>query len=212
MKHLTFYFDFISPYAYLAFEHLPKALQGLSYQVSYKPILFAGLLKHYGQLGPAEIVPKREWTYRQIIWLAKEQGIEIRLPAAHPFNPLPFLRLAIACGNDGHCNRFVAERIFHSIWRSGAAPEDAQRIGQLSADIQPSRSITDADVKSALIRNTQEAIEAQVFGVPSLCVDKQVFWGMDSLPMLRQYLQGDTWFSQSAWQSAANLPVGTTRR
>ena len=66
MKHIDFYLDFISPYAYLAFEALPRALQGLSHEVTYRPILFAGLLKHHGQLGPAEIGPKRDWTYRQV--------------------------------------------------------------------------------------------------------------------------------------------------
>ena len=60
MKHIDCYLDFISPYAYLAFERLPRALEGLSYQVSYWPILFAGLLQHHGQLGPAEIAPKRD--------------------------------------------------------------------------------------------------------------------------------------------------------
>ena len=70
MKTITFHFDFISPFAYLAFEKLPEALKGLSYRVDYRPVLFAGLLKHHGQLGPAEIPPKRDWTYRQVLWLA----------------------------------------------------------------------------------------------------------------------------------------------
>lgn len=88
MKHITFYLDFISPYAYLAFEQLPKALEGVSYSVRYRPVLFAGMLKHHGQLGPAEIAPKRDWTYRQVLWLAHNQGLELQMPASHPFNPL----------------------------------------------------------------------------------------------------------------------------
>ncbi len=99
MKHITFYLDFISPYAYLAFEHLPEALKGLSYSVSYRPVLFAALLKHHGQLGPAEIAPKRDWTYRQVLWHAHSKGIAMQMPASHPFNPLPLLRLASACGH-----------------------------------------------------------------------------------------------------------------
>ena len=66
MKHITFYLDFISPYAYLAFEKLPEALMGNSYSVTYQPVLLAALLKQHGQLGPAEIAPKRDWTYRQV--------------------------------------------------------------------------------------------------------------------------------------------------
>ena len=83
MKHITFYLDVISPYAYLAFEKLPEALAGHSYSVSYKPILFAALLKHHGQLGPAEIPGKREWTYRQVAWLARQNGIDLQMPAQH---------------------------------------------------------------------------------------------------------------------------------
>ncbi len=87
-KTLTFYLDFISPYAWLAFDALPQALEGLDVQVVYKPVLFAGLLKHHGQLGPAEIPGKRDWTYRQVQWLARQQGCDLKLPASHPFNPL----------------------------------------------------------------------------------------------------------------------------
>src|SRR5690606_26909946 len=93
---ITFWYDPISPYAYLAFETLPAALMGLSVRVRYRPVLFAALLKAHGQLGPAEIPGKREWTYRQIAWLAHCQGVRLDLPATHPFNPLPLLRLALA--------------------------------------------------------------------------------------------------------------------
>ena len=96
LKHITFYLDFISPYAYLAFERLPRALEGLSYSVDYQPVLFAGILQHHGQLGPAEIEGKRDWTYRQVQWLAGQQETPLNMPAAHPFNPLALLRLALA--------------------------------------------------------------------------------------------------------------------
>ena len=97
MKQLTFYFDFVSPYAYLAFERLPQALQGLSYTVRYQPVLLAGLLQHHGQRAPAELEPKRVWIYRQVAWQAHRLGVPLRMPAAHPFNPLSLLRLALAC-------------------------------------------------------------------------------------------------------------------
>ena len=84
MKTLTFWFDPISPYAYLAFEHLPQALEGCSYAVDYRPVLLAGLLGHWGQLGPAEIEPKRAWTFRQVAWQAHRLGIAMDTPAQHP--------------------------------------------------------------------------------------------------------------------------------
>jgi 2-hydroxychromene-2-carboxylate isomerase len=215
MKHITFYFDFISPYAYLAFERLPIALQGLSYHVTYKPVLFAAMLNHYGQLGPAEIAPKRTWTYRQMLWLAREQGVPMQAPASHPFNPIGLLRLAIACGKDGACNRYVAETIFRHVWTTGEDAADAQRLSALAAQLSPARQVTDAAVKAELKANTDAAIAAQVFGVPSmqLAVDgrEEVFWGLDGLPMLRQCLLGDPWFASNDWLGASGLPVGSAR-
>lgn len=212
MKHLHFYFDPISPYAYLAFEQLPKALQGLSYSVTYRPVLFAAMLKHYGQLGPAEIKPKRTWTYRQISWLAKEQGTDLAFPARHPFNPLGLLRLGIACGQAGACNRYVAETLLRHVWQGGYDAADEQRLQALVEHLQPQRALHDATVKAELKTNTDAAIAAGVFGVPSVEVDGQYFWGLDALPMLRGYLSGDAWFGSAAWMKAADVPTGAMRQ
>jgi 2-hydroxychromene-2-carboxylate isomerase len=212
MKSITLYFDVISPYAYLAFERLPLALQGLSYQVIYKPVLFAALLGHHGQLGPAEIAPKRTWTYRHMQWLAREHGIALQVPASHPFNPLSLLRLAVACGRDGACNRYVAHTIFHHVWCSGLEAADPARLDTLAAQLQPARALDDASVKAQLRANTQAAIAVGAFGVPSMLVDGQLMWGLEALPMLRQYLQEDAWFAQPAWRDAGGLPVGTARK
>lgn len=209
MKHITFWVDFISPYAYLAFEQLPQALQGISHSVEYRPVLFAGLLKHHGQLGPAEIPAKREWTYRQVLWLARAQGVPMQMPAGHPFNPLALLRLAMACAPTDlpHApSRYVCEAIFHHVWRGGLDAADPARLEalqqQLAPPIEPAGDIARARLKA----NGDAAIAAGLFGVPSFTVDGQVFWGLDSLPMLRAWLLGDEWFSTPAWTHAAQLP------
>jgi 2-hydroxychromene-2-carboxylate isomerase len=206
VKQITFHLDFISPYAYLAFEALPEALDGLSYSLDYKPLLLPALLKHHGQLGPAEIAPKRDWTYRQVLWLAHSQGIEMQMPASHPFNPLPFLRLAIACGRDGRINRYVAETIFRHVWRGGAEAADPQRLQALRQLLAPARDPAGEDVKAQLKRNTDEAIALGLFGVPALVVDDKLFWGFDALPMLRAFLEGGDWFASGAWENAAQRP------
>lgn len=212
MKHITFDLDFISPYAYLAFEQLPRALEGLSYRVDYRPVLFAGFLKQHGQLGPAEIAPKRDWTYRQALWLAHAHGIPMQLPAAHPFHPLPLLRLALACGNgDGLVSRYVAETVFRHAWRGGADAADPQRLQSLRAQLQPRRDPQSEAVKAELKAGTAAALARGLFGVPSFEVDGKLFWGFDALPMLREYLQGNDWFATEAWEQAARLPRGQTR-
>ena len=196
MKIIHFYFDFISPYAYLAFEALPKSLQGISCSVNYQPVLFAGLLKHHGQLGPAEIPGKREWTYRQVLWQARQLGIDLDLPESHPFNPLGLLRLALACSPYQHPNRRICEAIFRHAWRGGAAADDPVRLAHLnahlSAHLQPECSVDDLRVKEQLKTSTEQALARGVFGVPTFEVDGQLFWGLDSLSMLKAYLQGDT--------------------
>lgn len=211
MKHITFYFDFISPYAYLAFEKLPQALQGLSYRVDLRPVLFAGLLKHHGQLGPAEIAPKRDWTYRQVLWLAHAHGVDLRLPAAHPFNPLALLRLALACGADGLVNRYVCERVMRHVWTGGADAADPERLRALHQSLLPARDPATETVKAELKANTNQAIADGVFGVPACVVDGKLFWGFDGLQMLRAYLEGDAWFQGGAWDAMAELPSALQR-
>ena len=211
MKQVTFYFDPISPYAYLAFEYLPQALLGLSYQIIYKPVLFGALLKHHGQLGPAEMPGKRDWTYRQVLWQAQQHGIELQLPATHPFNPLALLRLAVACDPQGLPNRYVCETLFRHVWRGGADAADPARLAALLEQLAPERDVGSEAVKNGLKAHTQEAIAAGVFGVPTLVVDDRLFWGFDSLPMLADYLAGGSWFTGPQWNAISQLPVGAVR-
>ena len=213
MKHITFHLDFISPYAYLAFEQLPETLKGISYSVDYQPVLFAGMLKHHGQLGPAEIAPKRDWTYRQVMWLAHSLSIPIQMPASHPFNPLPLLRLAIACNSHatGQASRYVCETIFRHVWCSGRDAGNMERIKALIAQLSPTHDLQSEGVKSSLKINTDEAISQGVFGVPSFAVDDKVFWGLDALPMLRDYLLGAAWFQCGDWEGVLQVGSGIKR-
>lgn len=225
LHEITFWYDPISPYAQLAFERLPEALMGLSVQVRYRPLLFAALLKAHGQLGPAEIPVKRDWTYRQVSWLAHHHGVALQLPAAHPFNPLPLLRLGLACATDeapGDTSRFVTGLLLQHVWQGGHSATDPERLAALQATLQdhmaqcdkpwPDAAWPEGDtVKQRLRNNTEEALAQGLFGVPSLVVDGRTFWGQDALPMLRAYLDGDAWFTSGAWEAAAQLPVGVRR-
>ncbi|MDO8248378.1 MAG: 2-hydroxychromene-2-carboxylate isomerase [Rhodoferax sp.] len=212
MKHITFNLDLISPYAYLAVENLPVALMGHSYSVTYKPILFAALLKQHGQLGPAEIAPKRDWTYRQVLWLAHSQGVDLQLPASHPFNPLALLRLAVACETQGAPNRYVCETLFRHVWQGGLEATDPLRLAALTAQLAPQRAVNSDEVKAQLKAHTDEAIALGVFGVPTFAVDGKLFWGLDALPMLRDYLAGDAWFAQGHWEGVSTVSAGVVRR
>jgi len=212
MKTLSYWFDPISPYAYLAFEHLPQALEGCSYVVDYRPVLFAGLLGHWGQLGPAEIAPKRAWTFRQVAWQAHRLGIDMATPAQHPFNPLALLRLALASAPAaGLPNRRVVERVMRHVWRGGADANDAGRLQALREAVAPQRDPNSEPVKAELRAHTDAAIARGLFGVPTVELDGRLFWGLDALPMVRAALQGDPWFDGPAWDAAAAAPPGVVR-
>lgn len=220
---ITFWYDPISPYAHLAFERLPEALLGLSVQLRYRPVLFGALLNAHGQLGPAEMPGKRDWTYRQVRWLAHQHGVRLDLPAAHPFNPLALLRLGLATTTDdapGETNRYVTEQLFHHVWHGGQDATRPERLAALQTLLQDHMAQRqrpwlepDSDtVKQRLRTNTDAALAAGVFGVPTLVCGERLFWGHDALPMLRACLQGDAWFDGPDWAAAAQLPVGVSRR
>ena len=213
MKTLDFWFDAVSPYAYLAFERLPQALEGISYTVRYRPLLFGAVLKHWGQLGPAEFEPKRAWTMRQVHWQARELGVEFALPAQHPFNPLALQRLALACGEvDGLPNRRVVEALFHHVWcGAGADANDPARLQALQAELRPALDPQGDEVKQRLRALTEEAIALGIFGVPTIAFEGKLFWGLDALPMLRAAMLGDAWFD-GPWDEAARPLPGVRRR
>lgn len=209
MKNITAYLDFVSPYAYLAFVHLPQALVGLSYSVTYRPVFLGALLKAHGQKAPAAIESKREWIYRQALWHADKLDIPMQMPSAHPFNVLPLLRLAVAVRGDGTMNRYVATQVLRHTWAGGGDALDAGRMAELEAAL-PDRVLDPQgdEVKALLRTNSESAVAAGVFGVPSFDVDGQLFWGFDGLPLLRAYLEGDAWFSSAQWREANKLPYG----
>ena len=212
MKHITFYLDFISPYAWLAFERLPDVLAGLNYSVVYRPVLLGALLQQHGNPGPAGIAPKRNWTYRHVTWLGHAQGTPLQMPVRHPFNPLPLLRQSLACSDDGGINRFVAGTVLRHVWQGGHDALDAERLTALAAELaEQQRPGQDAssDLPKVLLRtNTEAAQAAGVFGVPAFEVDGRLFWGLDGLPMLRAYLDGDVWFEGPDWDAVSQVVSG----
>ncbi len=213
MKHLDFHFDVISPYAYLAFERLPQALEGLSVEVSYRPLLFAGLLQLWGNKGPAEIEPKRAWTFRQVAWLAHRDGVQLDVPAQHPFNPLALLRLAVACAPAGGTpNRRVCERLFHHVWHGGADANDPARLQTLRDTLNPLRDPEGDEIKQALKEATAQAAARGLFGVPTVELDGRQFWGLDALAMVAASLRGEAWFDAPHWDAAGRPPPGVQRR
>jgi 2-hydroxychromene-2-carboxylate isomerase len=206
-KTVAWYFDFISPFAYLQWQLLQR--QTTDFTLQPIPTLFAGLLAHWDNKGPVEILPKRQWTYEHCLWIAHRHGIPMQLPSQHPFNPLPLLRLCIAKQND----HAVVDRLFRYVWQEGHLPSEEHAWQALLSELQITQAeIETAEVKDSLRRHGDQAIAAGVFGVPTAVVNQQSFWGVDATDMLIAYLQQDAFFSTAAFQGAQNLPVGIQRK
>ena len=200
------YFDFISPFAWIGLHRL-KELPGL--EIDYRPVLFAGILGHWGQKGPAELPTKRRYTYRWSHWWAQSQGIPLRYPSGHPFNPLHHLRLAIASG----CRREAIQKIFESIWTTGEDASDPTRFASLLESLSIAKEqIENPDVKNNLKANTEQAIRRGVFGVPTLEIDGELFWGADSMEFAKAFLKDRSVVRNAEMQRLDNLPVAAARK
>ena len=207
MRSATWYFDFISPFAYICLHRLKELPSDLV--IEYRPVLFAALLNHWGQKGPAEIPTKRRYSYRWSHWWAHSLGIPLRYPAAHPFNPLHHLRLAIACGSKPEAIR----AIFDAVWTSGADTSGPAQLASLLKDLGISKEkLESTEVKNTLRENTEDAIHRGVFGVPTFEVDGELFWGADSIEFLKDFLADPSVIKNHEMQRLDGLPVAAARK
>lgn len=201
------YFDFVSPFAYLHWQRLKPVLD--EHAIEPVPILFGAVLEALDQRGPAEIPRKREFTYRHVLWQARQQGVALRFPPAHPFNPLAALRACIAAGTTAD----AIDAVFDWIWAQGRAGDSTAALAPLLQRLGvDDAAISQADVKAALRDNTQRALDAQVFGVPTLEIGDALFWGNDAHGLAMAVLREPSLLDADEMARVATLPVGIERR
>ncbi|HMO46267.1 MAG TPA: DsbA family protein [Rubrivivax sp.] len=206
MEQACWFFDLISPFSYLHYRRLRVLSDRLDIQPV--PVLFAGLLKHWGTKGPAEVPSKRLHTYQYCVWAASREGLPFCMPARHPFNPLPAQRLLIALGASAP----VVEAAFDFVYGQGRDPEleFAALAERLGAPDAPSL-IAAPEVKQQLIVNTQRAIGRGVFGVPTLAFRDRLFWGSDTVDWAARFLDDPALFDRPEYQAAASPEFGVAR-
>lgn len=193
-KKIYFFFDFISHNAWLAWNKIGPLAARFDMTVEPVPVLFAGLLKAHGQVGPAEVPPKSKWMIWNVLRKAQLHGIPIAPPATHPFNPLLALRLC--CCELPHAQRNdLIDRIFRATWAEGRAVHEPGELAQviIGAGMDPDRMLAEAErepAKRTLRDNTDNALQAGVFGVPSMLAAGELFWGFDDFEFLEEFLQG----------------------
>ncbi len=206
-KTVDWFFDVVSPFAYLQLEQF-DSLPG-TVVIRPRPVVLGAILNHWGQKGPAEIASKRVFTYRHALFRAQQLNIALRMPPAHPFNPIKALRLAVAMG----ASLDAVRAIFRHIWRDGhdvASPEGFAALCEAVGFAQGVAAVEQQAVKDTLRQHTDAAIALGVFGVPTLVYDGALFWGEDATAMFLHCLSSD-WLATPEVQRISALPVGAQR-
>ncbi|HEY0250599.1 MAG TPA: 2-hydroxychromene-2-carboxylate isomerase [Kofleriaceae bacterium] len=199
------YFDFISPYAYLAWTQLRTRddLEPI-------PVLFAALLDANGNIGPAEIPAKRSYIIRDIARIAHRFGVPLAAPPSHPFNPLLALRLASL--NLPRAQKVgLVDALYREVWAGGRGVTDRDVVAQIAAAHGVDIALADT-AKATLRANTDAAIARGIFGVPTVVVDDQMFWGCDGIPHFETYLREGNVVPDAlvtAWEA---LPASSVRK
>ncbi len=202
---VDWYFDFISPFAYLQWARLGDLPPTV--ELRLRPVLLAGVLNHWGQLGPAEIAPKRRFSYQHVTWLAARAGLPFTMPAGHPFNSLPLLRLACSLS----ATPPVVERLFRFVWVDGHIPQQPKPWAVLLAELGLSGYEETSQAKQQLRTATDAAIGRGVFGAPTAVAGGELFWGYDATDMLLDYCRNPGLLDTEAMRRAAQLPLAAAR-
>lgn len=217
MREVVFYFDVLSPNAYLAWTQLESLERKRGVNIQYAPVLFAGILDALEQRGPAEIPAKREWMFKNIIRKAALHDIPIRPALHHPFNPLPWLRSCCVPMQDSLLAQLVAS-VFRAIWIDRCDPGSEAALAAAIGRV-PGLGVADTirraktpAVKEGLRTRTDEAIEKGVFGVPSMLVDDELFFGFDDIPFLEAYLDGADTLDADAEREWVSVTPSAVRR
>jgi 2-hydroxychromene-2-carboxylate isomerase len=213
---LRFYFDFISSNAYLAWHRLPELARRFGLEVEPIPVLFAGLLEAHGQLGPAEVRPKALWMWRNNLRKAALLGIPLRMPRFHPFNPLLALR-ACSLPLEPDDRRGLIDALFRAVWVEGLHPSEPPVVASVAAAVglrgeEIVAAAQQPEAKARLREQTDASVAAGVFGVPTLAVGSELFWGYDDLPYLESHLSGADPASLAEPISAASRPQPSAQR
>jgi len=207
--NLVWYFDVISPFAHLALHDVLRLAEGQ--HIELRPVLFAGILGHWGQLGPAEIQPKRLHTYRLVQFEAERTGIKLRFPPRHPFRSLEVMRLLTAL----HGRHDAVREAFAFIWGEGRDPSEPEEFAALAGRLNiadPEALVAEAGAKEALRTATDLAAARGVFGVPTLAIGEELFWGADAMPLARAVLADPGLLRRGEMARVGDLPKGAERR
>ncbi len=189
---IRFYFDFISPYAYLAWKRIGALAERHDRPLEPVPILFAALLNAHGHKGPAEIPLKKAWVFKDVVRTAHLEGLPLEPPPSHPFNPLLALRVATAAPKAVQVA--VIDALYDAVWAGGGGVSDPANVERVAADAGLPGALalgTSPEAKQALRAASDAAAAQGLWGVPTMEVEGEIFWGFDRFHHLEMWLRGE---------------------
>lgn len=191
---MRFYFDYVSPYAYVGWHRIQALAARCGRDIEPIPVVFGALLGAHGTKGPAEVPAKRRYLLKDVYRKAHQAGVPFSLPPTHPFNPLLALRVSsIPMAED--TRRRLIDALFAAAWGTGQGVAERESVSRIATALGLDGEAlvleaSEPQAKERLRRHTDEAIAAGVFGVPTVLVGGELFWGVDALEGLEAFLDG----------------------
>ena len=185
IKPFDFYFDFVSPYSFLAHKEIKKIEKNEGMKIKYKPILLGGLHNLHGIKAPAFIPAKAKHMIRDCKLVAERNNIRFKFNSYFPIRSLNLMRGVLVAEED-NIKSYYIDNIFDTIWQDGLNMNDDIVIQKVlkNLNVNPKTFFlrsTSSSIKDALRKKTSEAYEKGVFGAPTFIANKKVFWVQDRI-------------------------------
>ena len=185
IKSFDFYFDFVSPYSFLAHKEISKIEKKNSIKIKYKPILLGGLHNLHGIKAPAFIPAKAKHMVRDCKLIAEKNKIRFKFNSYFPIRSLNLMRGVLVAEEDNFKNYYI-DNIFNSIWQDGLNMNDENIIQKVlkNLNVNPKTFLlrsTSSSIKDSLKKKTNEAYEKSIFGAPTFVSNNKIFWGQDRI-------------------------------
>ena len=185
IKSFEFYFDFVSPYSFLAHKQISKLEKKNSVKIKYKPILLGALHNLHGIKAPAFIPAKAKHMIRDCKLIAEKNKIKFKFNSYFPIRSLNLMRGVFVAEEDDYKSYYI-DTIFNAIWQDGLNMNDENVIEKIlkNLNVNPKTFLlrsASSSIKDSLRKKTNEAYEKGIFGAPSFVSNNKIFWGQDRI-------------------------------
>ena len=185
IKPFDFYFDFVSPYSFLAHKEIRKIENKMDIKIKYKPVLLGGLHNLHGIKAPAFIPAKAKHMIRDCKLIAERNNVSFKFNSYFPIKSLNLMRGVLVAEEDNIKNYFI-DNIFNTVWQDGLNMNDDAVIQKVLKNLNINSQTfllrtTSSLIKDSLRKKTSDAYEKGIFGAPTFVSNNKIFWGQDRI-------------------------------